>query len=315
MPFSVDSRTTFGLWVSAVKKEDRMFRNLALLGFCGLALVGCRGDDLNPSAVDLSRPNLDLSFNPNSDLSMNQVMMSSSAHDIDTGAVAAGTEVKLSGVISIDNIHRHLSKTTMYCEYTSYITDANCTSGPCGLQLYQRGMKLAAGSTTTDCPSPYGSGNSGVPLAAIQNYGDVVEVTGMVKNLPDTMAPMTVVLHSVSVDSLTVTMAKGPMPTPIAVTDTATSLFTIHSGMGYITYEGAYVLVTPPSGKFSVASYDSTYGFITNNGAYVSTGDYFGPKDGGTFPPMTATFSSIAGLVSSDYGGALTPLRASDYTP
>jgi hypothetical protein len=292
-----------------------MYRNLALLGFCGLALAGCRGDDLNPSAVDLSRPYVDLSFNPNDDLSMNQMMMSTSAHDIDTGAVAAGTAVKLSGMISIDNIHRHLSKTTMYCEYTSYVTDANCTSGPCGLQLYQRGMKLTTpGATTTDCPSPYGSGNSGVPLAAIQNYGDVVEVTGTVKNLPDTTAPMTVVLHSLTVDTLTVTMAKGPLPTPIDVTDTATSLFTIHSGMGYITYEGAYVKVTPPSGKFSVASQDM-YGFTTNNGAYVSTGDYFGPKDGGTFPPSGATYGSIAGLVSSDFGGALTPLLAGDYTP
>jgi hypothetical protein len=295
-------------------KEEPMFRNLALVGMFGVGLLGCR-DELTQAPVDLSRPFTgDMAVNANSDLSMTQMMTATSAHDIDTGAVAAGTAVRLSGMISVDNIHRHLSGTTMYCEYRTFVTDGSCTSAPCGIELYERGVKLTTpGATTTDCPSPYASGST-LLVSKIQNYGDVMDISGSTKTFVDSTAPMLVNTHSLTVDTLTITTMKGPLPTPIDVTDTATSMFTPHSGAGYNMYEGTYIKLTPASGKFSIAMQDM-YGFTTNNGAQFSTGDYFGPKDGGMFPPSGATYSSLSGVVWNDFGGQVTPLLPGDYVP
>jgi hypothetical protein len=289
-----------------------MFRNLALVGMCVLGVVGCR-EDSNPGPVDLSRPTGDLS-GVIEDMSMMQMMTSTTAHDIDTGAVAAGTLVKLSGMISVDNVHRHLSGTTMYCEYRTYVQDASCVTPPCGIELYQRGIKLTTpGATTTDCPYADAAGSM-TDFGLIKNYGDVVEITGSARSFTDSTAPMTVVHHSLVVDTLTFTMSKGPLPTPIAVTDDATSKFVPHSGSGWNTYEGTYIKLTPASGTFSITAQDM-YGFTVNNGALFSTKDYFGPKDAGTFPPAGATYSSLSGIDDNDFGGSVVPLLPGDYVP
>jgi hypothetical protein len=279
-----------------------------------VAVVGCR-DDQTAGPVDLSRPGGDMSFNPNADLSMNMMMMATSAHDIDTGAVAAGTAVSLSGMISISKVHRHLSKTTLYCEYRTMVTDASCTNVPCGLELYQRGQKLAAGSTTTDCPYADAAGSM-TALGVIKNYGDVLTITGMVKSFTDSTAPMTVVLHEVDVDSITVTTSMGPLPTAIAVTDQATSIFTIHTGSGWNMYEGTYIKLSPSSGQFTTSALDQFGNYtLSPGGAQVDTSNYFGPKDAGVWPPVGSTLNSLSGVVMQDFGGSISPILPTDYNP
>jgi hypothetical protein len=293
-----------------------MFRKLALVGIFAVSLAGCR-DDSNPLPVDLSHGPYDMAVNPNADLSMMQMMMSTTAHDIDTNAVSAGTAVSLTGMISVTSVHRHLSSTTMYCEYRTIVQDATCSSPPCGIELYQRGQKLTtAGATTKDCPYADAAGSMTV-LGQIKNYGDVVTVGGSVKSFPDQMAPMTVVLHSLSVDTLTVTTTKGPLPTPIAITDTATSMFTAHSGSGWNMYEGTYIKLSPNGGgKFTVGTQDTFYDYtVTPGGAEYDTNNYFGPKDAGTFPMPGATYSSISGVVDNDFGGTISPILPGDFAP
>jgi hypothetical protein len=291
-----------------------MFRKLALVGVCA-AVIGCR-DNTVAGPVDLSHPGQDLSFNPNDDLSMMQMMTSSSAHDIDTDAVAAGTAVTLKGMISVDNVHRHLSKTTMYCEYRTIVMDQNCTTAPCGVELYQRGIKLTdPNASTTDCPFADAAGSM-TDMGSIKEYGDVMDVTGSVKSFIDNTAPMTVKLHSLTVDTLTVTATKQPLPAPIAVTDQATSLFVIHSGTGWNMYEGTYIKLSPASGKFTTQTPDQFGNFtVLPGGAQFSTADYFGPKDAGVFPMPNSMYSSISGVANNDFGGAIQPLFPTDYAP
>jgi hypothetical protein len=289
-----------------------MFRNLALVGVC-VAMIGCR-DELVAGPVDLARGDMSGSAG---DMSMMQMMTSTSAHDIDTDAVASGTMVKLTGMISIDNVHRHLSSTTMYCEYRTIVSDASCTTPPCGVMLYQRGIKLTTpGATTTDCPFADAAGSM-TDLGQINSYGDVMEITGSVKSFIDNTAPMVVKLHSITVDTLTVTMPNGPLPTAIPVTDDAASKFVQHSGSGWNMFEGTYIKLSPNGGgKFTTGTPDNFGNFtVTPGGAQFATSDYFGPKDGGTFPMPGSMYSSISAMVNNDFGGSLVPLLPSDYAP
>jgi hypothetical protein len=293
-----------------------MFRNLALLVAATFLFgSGCR-EDTNPPPVDLSRPGGDMSGGGGGDMSVQQMMTSTTAHDIDTGSVATGTAVKMTGMISVAGVHRHLSKTSMYCEYRTMVSDANCNSPPCGVELYQRGIKVTtAGATTADCPYADAAGSMTV-LGQIKNYGDVMDITGSVKSFSDTTPPMTVILHSVTVDTVTITTTKGPLPTPIAITDTNPSTFVAHSGSAWSMYEGTYIKLSPMSGQFTTSALDSFSNFTLSPGnAEVDTNNYYGPKDAGMWPPQGSLLNSISGVVWNDFGGSISPILPSDYNP
>src|SRR3954470_6793722 len=93
-----------------------MFRKLALISICAAAVAGCR-DDENPKPVDLSHGLQDLAVDPNADLSMMVNFTATTPHDVDTGAVASGTDVKMVGLLIMSSVKRHQSNTTGYCEY------------------------------------------------------------------------------------------------------------------------------------------------------------------------------------------------------
>ena len=289
-----------------------MFRNLAFVGLCLTAVTGCR-ETTTQNPVDLSHAPGDMAVNPNADMSMMQAMTSTTPHDIDTGSVAPDTMVKMTALSIVSNVHRHFSKNTMYCEYRVMVQDPSCTMPPCGIELYTRGVKLTAPDAgTLDCPY---ADQSTTPFKDIGHYGDVVDVTGSVKSFPDSMG--SVVLHSITVDSLTVTMSKGPVPSPISVTDTSPSQFVPDTGMGWNTYEGTYIKLSPSSGKFTVNNDVNTFGeyTVSPGGAHFSGSNYGGPKDAGTFPSPGAMYSSIAGVVVLDFGGSIEPLYPNDYQP
>jgi hypothetical protein len=284
-----------------------MFRKLLLVALIG---AGCR-EELIAGPVDLSRGG-DMAIDPDADLSMMQMMTSTTPHDIDTGAVAEGTLVKLTGMLIMSPVKRRQSNSTGFCEYRVQIQDPMCTMPPCGLQLYTRGVKLALDASTTDCPY---HDQSSTPFAPINgDYGQVVDVTGSVRAFTDTMG--SVVAHSITVDTLTVA-PKQPLPMPFAVTDENPSRFTIHTGSGWDDYEGTYIKLSPAGGgKFTIGTVDAFGDFtVTPGNAQMSTDFYFGPKDGGDFPVMGTQYSTIAGVVVNDFGGVINPILTNDYQP
>jgi hypothetical protein len=304
-----------------VFKEDPMFRQLfpVGLGLISLISLGCR-EEATKGPVDLAHPSPhDMGDNNPTgtvDMAMQIPMTSTTPHDIDTNAVAAGTKVSLTGLVITSPVKRHLSSSG-YCEYRVFAQDPACTASaaPCGIELYDRGTKLAVlDASGKDCPYADASDSKTV-FSVIKEYGDIVDVTGSVKSFPDQTAPMTVVMHSVSVDTLTF-KSKGSLPTAIPVTDSATSIFAPHSGSGWNTYEGTYIKLSPPSGMFTTSATDSHDDFtVTPGGAMFGTSFYYGPKDlgGNTFPETGAQFSSISGVVDNDYGGVIQPILPTDY--
>lgn len=295
-----------------------MFRNLALaaLVFGGAA---CR-DDVKPfQGVDLSTPVNDGSVGGNTDSGSNgkdasaSVYTETTAHDIDTGVIAANKPVKLTGVIATSIVAFFKAAGKTRCDYEVWVQDAGqCTAPPCGILVEVQGPPVA----NNTCPK---AEMSGTPLAMVKQ-GDKLDVTGLVDDFASTgpatdMTPkMSVVQHAVQVgkqDSVTVTASNQMLPDPLVVDGSA---FVTYLGTGWAKYEGTLVklegvsvdsvdmygnFVTQPGG----ANWGSTFSFL-----YRYTGN-----DAGTFPSAGMHFTSITGLVSTLFGGTLVARGSKDF--
>jgi hypothetical protein len=288
-----------------------------------LMVAGCRDDEapFTPKdfaiSGDMAGVVVPTDAGSGGDMSVTMTMYTpTTAHNIDldpgTGPLKMGTAVSLSRAIVMGRIARHFSKSSMYCEYSVSVVDSVCASPPCGLVLFARGQKLAVmDASTTECPSV---SKSGVPFAKFRQ-GDTIDVTGKVQAFKDTKAPMTVVHHEITCDGATASSGgNAPFPTPVALNDPG--LFVVHSGSGWNMYEGTYVTITPTGRKLTVGTVDTFGNFTTvPDNAQWDTNNYFGAADAGQFPMNGSMWTSLSGLVTTDFGGSLSPIQASDYVP
>jgi hypothetical protein len=168
------------------------------------------------------------------------------------------------------------------------------------------------------CPYPKDTAN------LLQNswIGDKVDLAGVVNAFSssgsaDDMSPSgTVVAHEIDLDTLTTTATKMPVPTPIAVTDDATSKFVPYSGSGWAQYEGTYIKLTPNGGG-QFTAHAEMYGntMYTPGGAVFDNNEAFlyGGKDLGVFPPDSSQWSAVGGVVELTFGGAIDPISSNDF--
>jgi hypothetical protein len=313
------------MYASIFLKEAPMYRFLALVGVSCLAFnaAGCRDTGGSSPPVDLSHAITDMAVNPNDDLSMMQSnYTATTVHAIDTGSSTGLVAVK-SLYIMNKTAKRHYNSSNMTCEVYYMAQDTACTTPPCGLGVYAAQPANGATSTTA-CPY-IDQGNT--PLKTIVQ-GDTIDVNGTVKYFKDSMpgtATSPVLFHYILVDSVTPSATQASMPTAVAVTDP--TLFVIHTGTGYNMYEGTYLKLQPAS-KMTVTyilpASTQPYGYIVNgSSATALDGAHFGDDfffvnadmNGGQFPALNSTWTSISGIPYNDFGGAFEPLSMSDFVP
>src|SRR5262245_27504552 len=80
----------------------------------------------------------DLSMPANEDMATKNYMATTS-HDIDTNKVIKGTAVSLSGAVVMTPVDQFYSGSLNKCIYEVWVSDANCTTPPCGLVVEVNG--------------------------------------------------------------------------------------------------------------------------------------------------------------------------------
>jgi hypothetical protein len=284
----------------------------------------------------------DLAVNNNNDMATsgggNDFAVSSyfdtSANGVDTASptdpnLAKGKPVRLTGVIVLAPVSRFLShnKTngSTTCKYSVDVTDAACTTPPCGLVI-----NGSDGPTfpiqdlgSSACPLPSSSGSN---IGALR-IGDTITIEGRVDTFPDSMNAF-IIQHSITADSVNKT-SSGATVTPISVDSSMVSLTThMPSGSGgdWMKYEGTYITLTPAAGgptKFTITygTGNQQYDFTTAPGNDSFGTSYyfnFGAHDlagGGQYPGAGSMWSSLSGVVETIFGGAIQPTQASDFVP
>ncbi len=305
-----------------------MFKKLAyaavFVGVAGVAtIIGCGDDGGNTGKPDFSMTGGD---GGNNDLSgdmnvIEKMYIPATPHDIDTntigGMFSKGTAVKLTGLIVLAPPTSFKSNSSKDCNYQVWAQDPTCTTPPCGLVIVTKPITNPGG---TDAFCPFASATT-TPLKNIWK-GDKIDVTGVVDTFASTAtapATGTVVQHEVEIDAVTQVATKQALPTPIAITDTATSIFTTYSGSGWAMYEGTYVKLSPPGGGKFTTTLDAFGGWTTTQGAhYADTFTGFFKPDGGVtnmYPPNGSMFSSISGIVGMTFGGGIMPTDPTDFVP
>ena len=296
-----------------------MFRNLALVALV-FASAACRDDAKPPfQGVDLSMNPLTDGGDPvQTDGSTGKDASSvaytaASAHDIDTGVVAANKPVKMTGVIATSIVAFFKAAGKTRCDYEVWVQDAGqCTTPPCGILVEVQGPPV----TNNTCPK---AEMSGTALATVKQ-GDKLDVTGLVDDFASTgpttdMTPkMTVVQHAVQVgkqDSVTVTASNQTMPDPVVVDP---AVFVTYEGSGWAKYEGTLVTLQ----GVTVASTDQYNNFVTTpgNANWGSTFDFlyrYTANDAGTYPTVGMHFTSITGIVATLFGGSLVARGSKDF--
>ncbi len=306
-----------------------MSRNLALVGFGLVSLVaaGCRDDGNNPTPVDLSHPvSTDMAGEVNVDMAVQLNYMTTTAHAVDTGAVAAKTAVRLTGLILIDVPTSFASSSGAKCTYQVIASDPACTTAPCGLyvDIVTPFMERSA-SAPTKCPY---ADTAGTSFFANSKVGDNIDITGAV----DVYTPTgtNVAEHSIITDSVVKSAASTTataIPVNIAASGdvqfancytgaTNQTVANCPAGASWQAYEGTYVKLLPPAGGVLTIGAVSAYNFVANPGnIFFSSGNSFiyDSKDAGATVGANATFKSISGAVNVDFGGTIDPVFASDF--
>jgi hypothetical protein len=294
-----------------------MLRKLALVAGCvmSIASAGCRNDNNNFMPADLAVGGGGGDGGSN-DMSMMKMYTAATPHDIDTGMVTKGTNVKLSGMVVVAPVSKFFSKSSATCKYEIIVQDPQCTTPPCGIVIETNGMHLPvmdAGSSS--CPTPPNGGTFLDPLA----IGDNVDITGAVDTFADSMNAA-IVQHSVTADGATKTSGTATI-TAMPVSDN--TQFVVHVTGQWMMYEGTVITISGGGGKLTISSVDTgvPYNFHTMPGNTSWGTDYhFSYKNGmdsdaGQFPQQGLQYTSITGVVDTLFGGAVKPRLISDYTP
>jgi hypothetical protein len=311
-----------------------MFKKLAYLtifvgAIAAAAGVGC-GDDSGNGTKDFATNNTDM---PNNDMNVMKTYASATPHDVDTntigGTFGKGAAVSMTGLIVLAPPYGFSANSQKDCRYEVFAQDPACSTPPCGIIL-----------ETAAIPNPNGTGmfcpyakDTTTPLKTIWQ-GDKVDVKGVVDTFASTaMAPATgtVVQHSITIDELTQVSTKQTLPTPIAVVDEATSIFTPYSGSGWAMYEGTYIKLTPNGGGNFTSTLEvvssggkNCGGFNSNGGFSLAPGganfsdsfNTFYVPDGGVvncWPTNGTMFKSVSGIVDATFGGSILPAQESDF--
>lgn len=315
-----------------------MFKKIAYVGvFVGVtsaaAMVGCTGTDPAGGNKDFATGgNTDMPGG-NNDMNVMKTYKAATPHEIDTNQIGGdfgkGTAVSMSGMIVISPISGFSANMDKDCAFQVFVQDPTCSTGPCGLVIVTKPITNPNG-TGAFCGF---QGSDATPLKNVK-VGDKVDVKGVVDTFASTaMAPATgtVVQHEVEIDELTVTMSGQALPAAVAVTDTASSMFKPYSGSGWAMYEGMRVKLSAPSGKLvttlnrvtsggkNCGGFNSNGGFTTAQGAnFADTYNFTYVPDAGEvncWPQDNLMFTSITGIVSALFGGALLPSDDLDFEP
>jgi hypothetical protein len=294
-----------------------MFRKLALVAssLMVLAVAGCRNDTpFMPADLSVSGDG----GGGGNDMSMMKMYTAATPHDIDTGMVTKGTNVKLTGMVVVAPVSKFFSKSSATCKYEIIVQDPACSAPPCGIVVETNGMHLPvmdAGSGS--CPTPPNSGTFLDPLG----IGDNVDLTGAVDTFADNMNAA-IVQHSITADSTTKTAGTATisaMPVP-------NDQFVTHTTGQWMMYEGTVITLSGTGGgKLTITSVDANtpFHFHTMPGnadwgndyhfSYKGNADNF--DAGGSFPQVGLQFTSITGVVDTLFGGAVKPRLMSDFVP
>lgn len=298
-----------------------MLRKLALVVGCvtSLASAGCRNDNNNFMPADLSVGGG--GDGGGNDMSMMKMYTAATPHDIDTGMVTKGTNVKLAGMVVVAPVSKFFSKSSATCKYEIIVQDPQCTTPPCGLVVEANGMHLPvmdAGSGS--CPTPPNGGTFLDPLA----IGDNVDITGAVDTFADS-TNAAIVQHSITADGATKTSGTATI-TAMPVSDN--SQFVVHVTGQWMMYEGTVITISGTGGGvLTVSSVDTAtpFDFHTMPGntswgtdyhfSYKGSADNYDLGTAGQFPQMGLTFHSITGVIDPLFGGAVKPRLMSDFVP
>jgi hypothetical protein len=288
--------------------------------------IGCGGGTTNPT------PDFSMKGDAGpGDMSRLKMYATATPNDVDTntigGAFGMGTAVKMTGLVVLTPPESFAAKSKTECEFEVWAQDPTCTVPPCGIVLVTPPITFATGNGVY---CPYASDASDLLKPVWQ--GDHVDITGEVATYSNsgeafdmTMPSGTVVEHQITLDSLTQTAMKQPLPAPIAVTDQLStmtppeSLFEAYSGTGWAKYEGTYIKLTPASGKFTAPAVAGSFGntvFAPGNALFGDDFKFLYTPDGGAaIPAPSSTWTSLGGVVTASFGGVIYPLQSTDFTP
>jgi hypothetical protein len=244
------------------------------------------------------------------DMSMMKAYMTTTVNAYDTGTLADGTAIRITGLVVITPVDKFFARSSATCRYEVWAQDPQCSTPPCGLSIQVNGMTLPvmdAGSSS--CPS---ASKSGTPLAGIMD-GNTVDVAGVTKTYTDRASGIK--NHVIFADSITASATQGTI-TPTVLTNVTANYFKSGAGAEWTTYEGMYIKLQP-AGGLTISSIDTAtpYHFhsMPGNSDWADT-FRFDYSDGGDRTTVGTMYTSMAGVVNTDFGGSLLPTQASDLT-
>lgn len=296
----------------------------------GVFLFGCSSSEpnlledmpasLNDMSVLVNFPKPDLSDlasadGDNTDLSI--VYTATTPYQVDTNTLSKGMPVSMTGLIVLappTGFSAKVKVTGDGCRFEVWAQDPSCTTPPCGIVLETAAI-LNPGGAGAFCAPSYADGT----LLKGVTSGEKLDVKGVINTFASTNNGATVVQHAIDLDAVTITDTNQALPASTIVTDTNPSLFVPYSGTGWATYEGMYITLKPPSGKFTT-TLDAFGGwFCAPGGAhYTDTYTGFFRPDGAAanmWPPNGSMFVAISGIVSLTFGGGILPTDYAEFEP
>jgi hypothetical protein len=272
-------------------------------GVCPDLSAGGGSEDMAVPSGDMTVVDLS-STAGKSDLS--RVYVPATLHEIDTGGVADGTYVLVSGVVLTTPVHARTTSGGM-CTYQAWAQDP-AGAAPSGIQLFDVQPAVSA-----SCPLPPSSGGvfDGHP------EGQNVDIRGKLYIATFGGDGGTLTQHSLYVDSFTTLSATNTV-TPTALDNPAQ--FGGY-GAGFDAYEGMLITLTCGTGSACTASSNKLkVTFIP--GPYlwgVTGGGLFGSEFSSLWPgkpgAVNTAYTSLTGVVSTFLTGSIEPRGSADFVP